>query len=64
MLATDNSGVRKLCGRGYGLDTFIDANPTSLAVSTSNASGFVRITLDGLSHPSGFYNLEGVIRMV
>lgn len=57
----DNSGVALLSGRGVGSDVYAD-KAAGRTITASNNGGYLRLTIPGFSHPTGFYSCEGVVR--
>lgn len=61
---SDNSGSFFFAGRVYGTTVIQDAVPGGKAVTASNNGGFLRLTITGLTHPSGVMGAEGIVRII
>lgn len=60
---TDNDASHVVCGRFYGGNVSLDVS-AGKTVTVTNNSGVIRVTCSTFNHPTGFYSVRGIVRVV
>jgi hypothetical protein len=64
LTVTDNGGTYGLVGRSVANDVFMDTIVGGKTVTATDVGGYLKLTVTGLTHPTGVCTYSGIVRMI